>query len=223
LITQLAQELWEAGPDGQPGLKVAAARYSQAQTTRHRELIGAATYATTLALINPASRERVGPMVERAVFLGDEIEASCAFLLDDGVEDADDASLESLRQAEEALGEGVAAQGQLLLGWAALADQLAPRLATLGDWDPALAAEARTLGQQIITAASDGAVARAEAQRIQRIERGLLALLHDEMRFLRQAASYVWRNHPATRQRFFSAIERTRRARQRAARAAAGL
>lgn len=215
-ITKEVVALWDSGPDGQPGLKVAAARYPQAQAQRHREVLGALTYAGTLALIKPASREVVGPLVARAEHVGDEIEASCAFILDDGVEDEDDATLESLQAAEEELGAGVAAHGQLLLGWAALAEALAPKLATLGDWDPALVGEARALGEQIITAAGDGSVTRAEAERIKRIERGLLVLAHDEMRELRRVVSYVWRHHPATRQRFFSAISRTKRARQRA-------
>jgi ribosomal protein L17 len=220
-ITRRAQQYWDKGPDGQPGLKIAESRYTQAQTVRHQEILTALGYATGIGLIKPEQRAVVGPKVERAQFICDEIEAACAFVLDDGVEDEDDRALASLQEAEDRLGSGAAAMGQLLVGWTALGTELGPKLAQLGDWDAALVAEGKALAQELLTA-RDSVVSDEEATRLKRAARGLLTLAHDEMAHLRRMATYVWRNHPATRQQFFSEIARKKRARQRALKAAAG-
>ncbi len=220
-ITLRAQAYREEGPNEEPGLKVVAHKYSAAQTTRHQEVLVALSYASGMGLVRPELRAVIGPKVERAQAICDDIEAACALVLDDGVEDEDDAALASLQEAEDKLGDGAAAQSQLLIGWAALADELAPELALLGDWDAGLVVEAKALAQDLLVSAPGSVVSGAEATRLKQARAGLLTLAHDEMGLLRRMASYVWRKHPATRQLFFSEIARRQRARLRALKATA--
>jgi hypothetical protein len=215
-ITLRAQAYREEGPNKEPGLKIVGAKYTAAQTARHQELLVALSYAAGIGLINPELRATLGPKIERAQAICDDIEAACALVLDDGVEDEDDAALASLQEAEDKLGESAAAQSQLLIGWAGLADELAAKLTEVGDWDAGLVTEAKALAQELLTSAPGSGVSKAEAARLKQARAGLLTLAHDEMALLRRMASYVWRKHPATRQLFFSEIARRQRARQRA-------
>jgi len=207
-FNRLAAQYWDAGPNGAPALSIAQARYSRDRLTRFDELIKATQYAAGLENLATDDVVRLGAQVQRATHLIDELEAAIDFILDDDVHEPADDRLDALHATPEG-GSSAATIGQQLLAWLLLATDLQDRLAQLGDFDPALLTEARTLVDALTGAAPPTTAQRAP---LTVVRKGLLSLMLAEQAALNRAAHYVWRHHPDLRRLFTSAEARKRRA-----------
>ena len=151
---------------------------------------------------------------ERAALVLSEIVAGLEFLLDDGVEDADDVRIERQRSVHD----NPASQDALaaaLSDYAGLAEHRA-RLDRLGAFDVALIDEAGVLVSQLRDqSAKKVAVSPDEQQQALELRNRLAALLYERMQLVRSAARYVYRHDASRIRRVTSAYQRQRIARYR--------
>jgi hypothetical protein len=211
-IAAFARSVWEAGPEGAPGLKVARQKFSLDHLARLHGLLAALQHAEAQVLTMTTPTPDIGPKVKRARFLISELDASLSFILDDDVEEPADDKLDALQETTQDAKSSGATIGQLLLAWTLFAQEERDKLSTLEDFNLALIDEAATLSRALSVAeptdATDLASVRAERA-------GLCTLIHRALLRLRQAAGYAFRRHPDVKQRFFSALERNLRAQRR--------
>jgi hypothetical protein len=152
---------------------------------------------------------------ERAAFVLSEIAAGLEFLLDDGVEDAEDVRIERLRAVHDnpVSQDAVAAA---LSDFAGLAEMHRARLDRLGAFDVALIDEAGVLAAQLRDqSAKRVAESPDEQQQALELRNRLAAMLYERMQLVRSAARYVYRHDPSRIRRVTSAYQRQRIARYR--------
>lgn len=135
-----------------------------------------------------------------------------------GAEEADE-KLMRLKEFHAQDGERSGELAQALRDYAALAEELKPRILEEDeDFDPAHIAEARKLADQLAVEAP-AAQATAEAQQkgreLTRTRNKLLHLLVNQLRTVRRAAARVFERHPAIQREVTSVYERRRRAEAR--------
>jgi hypothetical protein len=210
---QLARECWEHPPEpNAPPLKLYTNFYGPERLERAQSLIHALQHAVGVDMFHATPSNPIGPTVERASFIIQELDAALDFVLEDDIDEPADAQLALLQNETASLGYSAAVVGQLLLSWITLAQSLQDRLATLGDFDPNLLQEGLTL-VPLLTGARPPLPAESSAQPWPRLRRALYTLAHREMQALRRIVERAYRHHDATRQRFASAERRRRRTR----------
>lgn len=154
--------------------------------------------------------------LERGRKVRSELVAGLEYLLDDGVEELADQQLASLQREHSRDGERADELAKQLYNYANLAEPLRARLAELGDdFDPGLIDEARALAETLSRVES-GRPTTLEAQEARGLRNRLLALLHERVTLVRQAATFKYRNFPETLRKFTSGYERRQRAYRRA-------
>ncbi|MGZ3478008.1 MAG: hypothetical protein ACXVCJ_26145 [Polyangiales bacterium] len=148
--------------------------------------------------------------IERARFLVDEIYAVMAYLLDDGVENEEDARLANVVSAHKDEAETPANMALALEEYAGLAKMHAKEIDGLGGFDAALIGEAEKLAVELRKSGPTAPPSAESAAALAKRNR-LLQLLDVRVRKVRAAARFVFRAHPDVVRQVTSPYERKRR------------
>jgi chromosome segregation ATPase len=190
-------KFWETNKDAKPGehpginvFKAFIEPHSPELLKLTAELI---SEAHTKALFpNATPTAQLKALVEEATLLDQELDITLTSVLADGVEDEHDKAL-AIAKARGSADSTDWTLAQALKDKAALAKELAPKLAQLGDFDEDLPGKADVIGSKLAELAE--ANNRASASIAKR--NTLIAVAEKTLDQLERAARYAFRNAPA--------------------------
>jgi hypothetical protein len=207
-------EYWEPA-EGRPGLKRLARRLPRGTAAEIVSLTRAVTAANTdlLLLVDPVA-ESFGEQAREVI---DALASIIELELDDGIEEPADAQLAALKTFDADAGESSPALAQSLNNFAALAQELLPRLVELdSEFDPTLISQAKELSKKLLEKNATPVTDSQEAKAARLLRDQLLTLLMNRVRTVRSVAAHVFRKHPAVLRQVTSAYQRRQRAERRA-------
>ena len=212
------REHWEPSGDV-PGLNRVANRLPLSTADELASLTRAVTTANTalLLIVDPA----VVDLGSKANELIDNLESAIEFLLDDDVHEAADDQLAEIKAFDADAGQSSIALAQSLNSYAALAEQLKPRLTAVDTaFDVGAIDAARSLARELLDRPAQPTSQSSEAREARLLRNQLLVLAMDRLNRVRKAARHVYRHHPNLVRQVTSAYQRRKRAELRAAKLA---
>jgi hypothetical protein len=207
-------EYWEPA-DGRPGLKRLARKLPQSTAQEIVSLTHAVTAANTnlLLLVDPVAKG-FGDEAREVI---DALASIIELELDDGIEEPADAQLAALKAFDADAGQSSSALAQSLSNFAALAQELLPRLVELdSEFDPTLISQANELSKKLLEKNATPVTDSQEAKNARLLRDQLLTLLMQRVRTVRSVAAHVFRKHPTVLRQVTSAYQRRQRAERRA-------
>jgi len=212
-------EHWKPSGD-LPGLERVANKLPLAAADEVVSLTRAVSAANTqlLLIVDP----KVIDLGDEAREIIDALESPIEFLLDDDVHEPADDQLAALKGFDADAGQSSAALAQSLGSYAALAEELQPRLVEVDTaFDPALITKARALAKTLLDKPAQPSPQSSEAQAARLLRNQLLVLVMERVNSVRKAARHVYRHHPEVLRQVTSAYQRRKRAELRATEKAA--
>jgi chorismate mutase len=205
-LVSFIRERWDA-KDGVPGLSEAAAFLSANIADELESLARAARDLHLKAAFEGGADSERSALLSEAQELLSELHLACEFVLDDGVEDADDHAL-AVISARSQSDSTLATTVQALKDYAGLSERLLSKLELLSSFDPKFIERAKLVAARLAEMGlGSGRPASAYIEQRNRI----MALLSERVERVRAAAQFVFRKHPKIAREARSAYQRRKR------------
>ena len=208
-VTCLFKEYWDPDPDNNmPGLSFVEIKLGPETGDEIKSLVSFARDLHTKIVYQSSSVSQRKLYVERGRFLVRELSFACKYILDDDVTEAADYALPAAK-ARLSKNNTIATLIQALVDHYIIADKIKDRLEKLGGFDIGYIKEAEELSSKL-SELGPPAIGRKTSDEVEHRNR-FCSLIAVRVKEIRQAAKYVFRNHPEVIRKFTSKYHRERR------------
>ncbi len=116
-IAEYGRDIWETGPNGAPPLNYGESKFPLSRLDRFGELLDGLHHVNVLEISAAHPLPDVGPKVERALVIIEELDDVLSFVLDDDIQEPADETLAAIQKSTEAAGIRGASVGQAYMSW----------------------------------------------------------------------------------------------------------